>query len=73
MTVTLNGLDGSNAETRKAFLEAETYEEQQAVTDAEANHKAAELQVTLAELDHKFWREVCKMRRAELRAGKLEA
>ncbi len=66
MTVTLDGLVGPNAETRKAYLQAETYDAQQEVTNAEAAHTEAKLNITIANLEYDFAREACAMHRARI-------
>src|SRR5690625_4617277 len=55
---TLAGLEGKNAEARKAELANLTAEEQGDVVNAESIHRDAQLQLTLAELDYRLAREV---------------
>lgn len=66
MAVTMDGLQGSNAEARKAFLLAETFHEREGVNEAETAHRAAQHIVTLCELKYRYARERCAMHRAEL-------
>lgn len=63
---TLAGLEGKNAETRKAELAALTQVEREAVSSAERAERAARLTVTLAELDYKLAREALGLHRAQL-------
>lgn len=65
---TLAGLEGKNAEARKAELGAKTTSEQHTVETAERSHREAALSLTLAELDYKLAREALSLHRAELLA-----
>lgn len=66
MTVTLDGLVGPNAETRKEYLRAETYDARQEAEAAEAAHTEAKLNITIANLEYDFAREACAMHRARI-------
>ena len=65
---TLAGLTGKNAETRKSELAALTESEQAEVIAADKEHRAAQLRLTLAELDYRYAREAAALHRAELLA-----
>ena len=65
---TLAGLDGKNADERKARLAELTKSERFNLEDGEAHHRAAQVALTLAELDYRYAREAAALHRAELLA-----
>lgn len=65
---TLAGLEGKNAEARKAELAVLTRKEQAGVDNADMHHRKAQIGLTLAELDYKLAREALSLHKAELLA-----
>lgn len=70
---TLAGLEGKNAEARKAELAALTRKEQADLEAADAHYRKAQIELTYAELDYKFAREAAALHRAELLARAPQA
>lgn len=70
---TMKGLEGKNAEARKAELATLTRDEQASLNNAESRHREAQLRFTFAELDYKFAREAAALHRAELLARAPQA
>ena len=58
---TLDGLDGKNAETRKAQLAELTHAELAAVEDAEIALSSARLELTIAQIKHQFSRDLLRL------------